>query len=370
MTVQNFDHFVDDDDFAPVELHDFDRSDMPGEPAGYTAPSEHFLDDDDYAPVPDSDRSDMPNTREPSPEPLHNVDCYNVNQEHSMLNNFAEAFRALARDGSMPVTRPLERPGRATPLPFHAADRQDAVPGRQPDWREASRKRASHAPAHRSPPLPSTPPTATPEVAMVNMGNMVNVVNVGPMSNSGFMYIPVRRMLMPAQMPSGTPTPNMDPSLTQPVPAMSNATPTTPAPEPKAEGAAAHSTSRSDIGKSNPGPARKTGKQPPAGDRNPGKPPGADRKAAACRRIYEHMLQRGMTSADGYLVADVLQEVRGLLDGAPDSRRTVENAFCSLLRAAPELFRVFRMTLQVAPRCGSYSRRGERMVRLILEKEA
>ena len=35
MTVQNFDHFVDDDDFAPVELHDFDRSDMPGEPAGY-----------------------------------------------------------------------------------------------------------------------------------------------------------------------------------------------------------------------------------------------------------------------------------------------------------------------------------------------
>jgi hypothetical protein len=110
MTVQNFDHFVDDDDFAPVELHDFDRSDMPGEPAGYAAPSEHFLDDDDYAPVPDSDRSDMPNTREPSPEPLHNVDCYNVNQGHSMLNDFAEAFRALARDGSMTVTRPLEPP--------------------------------------------------------------------------------------------------------------------------------------------------------------------------------------------------------------------------------------------------------------------
>ena len=81
------------------------------------------------------------------------------------------------------------------------------------------------------------------------------------------------------------------------------ATPTTPAPEPKAQGAAAHSISRSGTGSSTPGSTRVTGEDP-AGDQL-----SADRKATICRSVYEHMLQRGMTSEDGYLIVDVLHEV-------------------------------------------------------------
>jgi hypothetical protein len=66
---------------------------------------------------------------------------------------------------------------------------------------------------------------------------------------------------------------------------------------------------------------------------------------------------------------DVLHEVRGLMDGSRESRRTVEDTFCNILRSEPERFKIFRMNLQVS-RCASYRRRGERMVRLILEEAA
>ena len=61
-----------------------------------------------------------------------------------------------------------------------------------------------------------------------------------------------------------------------------------------------------------------------------------ERHFAEILRIYEHMLQRGMTSADGYLVADVLQEVRRRLLRA-QLLLNFNNLTRGLLRAAPEL---------------------------------
>ena len=136
------------------------------------------------------------------------------------------------------------------------------------------------------------------------MGNMVGTVNIAPMSNGGFTCFPVQPMPIPTQTPPGAPRPSKDLSLTQPVPAVLAATPTTPAPEPKAQGAAAHSISRSGTGSSTPGSTRMTGEDP-AGDQL-----SADRKATICRSVYEHMLQRGMTSEEGYLIVDVLHEVK------------------------------------------------------------
>ena len=52
------------------------------------------------------------------------------------------------------------------------------------------------------------------------------------------------------------------------------------------------------TGSSTHGSSRREGKDP-RGDRNSNQL-SADRTAAICGGVYEHMLQRGMTSADGY----------------------------------------------------------------------
>jgi hypothetical protein len=324
---------------------------------------EHFIDDDFDAPVPDFDRSDMPNTREPSPEPLHNVDYCGWSQEY-----FAEQFQAVGRE--------ISKDRSVEPLLHQPST------SRQPD-QTLRLARPDHSMGNM--------------VNMVNMVGMVNVVNIAPMSNGGLRCFPVQPMPIPTQTPPGAPTPSKDLSLTQPVPAVSDAMPTTLAPEPKAQGAGAHSTSLAQLaeqleaaaskaaclaaerdalatqlraaearctGSSTHGSSRREGKDP-TGDRN-SKQLSADRTAAVCRGVYEHMLQRGMTSADGYLVVDVLHEVRGLLDGAREGKKTVEDAFCTALRSAPEHFRIFRMNLQLS-QCSSYRRKGERMVRLILD---
>jgi hypothetical protein len=171
----------------------------------------------------------------------------------------------------------------------------------------------------------------------------------------GFMRLPVQPMPIPTQTPPGMTS--FSQAGTQ-VPAVPSAMPTTPAPEQQALDAAAYPTSI----------CAARSEEHVTGDRSVDKMP-ADQRAALCKRIYDYMIQKGMTEASGYLIADVFHEVRALVDSGPEGRRTAENSFCHLLRSAPEYFRIFRMKLQVAPRYGSFTRKGERMVSLVLEKE-
>ena len=73
------------------------------------------------SPAPDFDRSDMPNTREPSPEPLFNADYYKRTHEY-----FAEeSLRAAGRD--IPGKSPFTRRG------SNEVARKNCMPARQSD---------------------------------------------------------------------------------------------------------------------------------------------------------------------------------------------------------------------------------------------
>jgi hypothetical protein len=98
-------------------------------------------------------------------------------------------------------------------------------------------------------------------------------------------------------------------------------------------------------------------------------------KDALCKYIYDVMMAKEFTSPDGHLFVDVFAEVwKDVCDteGEREGSRVAQARFADLLRSAPQYFFLFRPSIQVAPQYGrytSFTRKGEKMVRLVLEGE-
>jgi hypothetical protein len=302
--------------------------------------------DDIYSPAPIVDRSEMPNTREPSPEPLYYAHQYKLQSEEYYSGEIQAdgpavpcfetpqrflAQGSLAALASQRLAAHMQQAG-----DLYGSDHDEHV---QATWRGPP------------PPLPSLPLPAP--AAMLPMG-------------SRFMYLPVSVPVttMPMHLPQGKSTPGNYFALPQqPNPQhVPSSTRTEPAPEPKERKAVPVAQSAS-TGKAKREEATNAKSD---GHLSVGHfdTMSADQKKAICKYIYDIMIQKEMIDPEGYLVADVFHEVWTVI-GSNDGtgRRTAASRFWNLLRSAPQHFRLFRKKLQVAPRGG------ERMVRLVLEKK-
>jgi hypothetical protein len=94
-----------------------------------------------------------------------------------------------------------------------------------------------------------------------------------------------------------------------------------------------------------------------------------EQKEAICKYIYDVMVQKEFTSPDGYLIVDVFTEVWKDVGDTAEGWRVAQHRFADLLRSAPQYFRLFRRSIRVANQCGWFARKGEKMVRLVVENE-
>jgi hypothetical protein len=95
-----------------------------------------------------------------------------------------------------------------------------------------------------------------------------------------------------------------------------------------------------------------------------------EQRVALCQYIYHLMQQKSFTSQEGYLIADVFNEVWKETSDSAEGSRVAQQRFVELLRSAPQYFKLFRRNIQVANHCGWFARKGERMVSLLdLEDE-
>lgn len=95
-----------------------------------------------------------------------------------------------------------------------------------------------------------------------------------------------------------------------------------------------------------------------------------DKKEALCKYIYVLMVEKKFTGPEGYLLVDVFSEVMKELGhegrcGGGEMRRGAEQRFSDLLTSAPTYFKIFRKSIKVANKCGWFGRKGQRMVSLV-----
>jgi hypothetical protein len=209
--------------------------------------------------------------------------------------------------------------------------------------------------------------------------NMIPMQNCGVLALGSF-PVQVTPAPLPADMPSsGLQTLGKEPSLQQPSPFGLHSRPSTPtpdeecvpAPKQKKQPATAHSM-QSDDANSDKTTSRKDVKADGVFDNL-----SADQKEALCKYIYEFMVNKEFTKSEGYLVIDIFAEVwKGIGDPAEHSWRCAQKRFADLLRSAPQYFRLYSKGIQVITQYGWCSRsgkirrrKGELMVRLVQEKK-
>merc|ERR1719163_1449047 len=95
----------------------------------------------------------------------------------------------------------------------------------------------------------------------------------------------------------------------------------------------------------------------------------SEQKQALCKYIYDFMVAKELTSQEGYLIVDVFSEVWKDMGDSAEGWRIAQHRFGALLRSSPQYFRLFRRGIRVANQCGWFARKGEKMVRLVLDKE-
>jgi hypothetical protein len=175
-------------------------------------------------------------------------------------------------------------------------------------------------------------------------------VMAGP--HSGVMPFHVQQvsMMPPAPMMSGMPTPIAEPIPQQPSAAASDAT---PEPEQPAQSKSNGRSKNRGYFKSDSGLSKMSG----------------DQKAALAKYIFDFMVKKGFTSPEGYLIVDVFSEVWKEMGDSAEGWRVAQHRFGHLLRSSPQYFRLFRRGIRVANQCGWFARKGEKMVRLVLDKE-
>jgi hypothetical protein len=268
-------------------------------------------------PLPLFDRSDMPSTRENSPEPYwNNANLYKWNDPsvQSMWNT----HRASIQDHA--ARHSLHR--RSSRDPPAMTQRQDVNPPVQ-----QQRYQTVLLVPHDQP------------VLFVRSGQDGNVML--PMNTEQAVPLAIQT----------TPTP-----VSPTVPSASM----TATPEPEQEQAAAKSNNKT----------RERGhtKTDSVFNRM-----SADQKDALCKYVYDLMVHKGFTSQEGYLIVDIFSEVWKEMwqdiDDSAEGWRAAKHRFGDLLRSSPQYFRLFRKGIRVANQCGWFARKGEKMVRLVLENE-
>jgi hypothetical protein len=296
------------------------------------------------------DRSSMPSTRENSPEPTwnHGADHYLWNQKP----------RYLAEQYQHPIPGAGTFQPSVVPQSFNTAPY--GVHNMQPQGYQLPRRSSRDPPAARQkvnpPAQPNQPVLFVPQnqqIVFIPGAPPAGVML--PLSNCGAMPYAVQTMpTQPASfMLSGMPTPNKETLPPQPTEAVTEATPTPSVREQKEQ-----------LKPSGKSKNRRNLKNESAFSKM-----SAEQKEALCKYIYEIIKSKGFTSQEGYLIVDVFSEVWKDIGDTTEGWRVAQHRFLNLLRAAPDHFRLFRRGIPVANHCGWFARKGDKMVRLVLEEE-
>jgi hypothetical protein len=318
------------------EIHNFAN-------AGYRSDAGE---DDLCSPFPCSylDRNDMPSTREPSPEPMWR-NAFHDNQ-WTEAHFVAEQFNA---HGQRPPMASRELP---------------------------AQRRSLNPPAQQ----PYTMMLLVPKPVFLPATQLA-APNANVMNHGGVPAFPLQTSTSSAaQVSRGTPVVTTEPAATQRKPPPASSMPPAQAPEQKEQKAQTASSKRVGNAKTrgndkNAGKAKSAGNPKTTGNAKSSSAINSmsdSQKEALCKFIYDVMLQKEFTSPDGYLVVDVFTEVWkdvGDTGGEREGWRVAQYRFADLLRAAPQYFRLFRRSIRVANQCGGFARKGEKMVRLVLEDE-
>jgi len=272
---------------------------------------------DDEAAYPDLSPDDMPSTREPSPEPLWRSAGQDTQQWSGNEEYFAAQQRPQRKSSRGPSG--MRRGGAAEQQPGQSYQMVYVVP-----------KHMFHQ---------------APNVMMMNQGAAMPF----PLQTQQAAF-PERFQQL------GAPMVGKEPSPAQQAPLPVSAKPAADAPEKKEQALAPKQR----------GNGRSRGHAKGSSVFNS---MSADQKTALCKYVYDIMLQKEFTSPEGYLIVDVFSEVWKDLGDSAEGWRVAQHRFADLLRSAPQYFRLFRRSIRVANQCGWFARKGEKMVRLVLEKE-
>jgi hypothetical protein len=313
------------------------------------------------------DPSDMPATREPSLEPVMRVaPHYRMDQEYLPEQRHAHGqdFRS---DPSVNPWTPAPQCG-WTDQPIAQQNQvhrgnlprmSSREPPLQRDWGTLAQ-----APQIHQPPQPhQTPVIIVPQPVFVAHPN-ANVML--PMRHGGMTPYLVDPM---NHGPSGLPIPEKELSRAQtsaiPPSAMQGARgsmPPAPDPEPNLEPAPQQESQTGVPHAKQRGKAKTRGQTK---DESVFDKLSVEQKEALCKYIYDFMVNKKLTSEDGYLVVDIFSEVWKDMDATAESWRVAQHRFGDLLSFAPQYFRLFRKSIRVANPCGWFTRKGQKMVRLV-----
>jgi hypothetical protein len=264
-----------------------------------------------------TDHSDMPSTREPSPEPYwNNANLYKWNDPS--VESLWRAHRGLNND-HVPQ-RNLPRRSSCEPV---LMQHEDVNP-------PAQRLQTVLLVPHNQP------------VLFVQSDQDGNVIL--PMTANQPVSLPLQTTPTLAAQPTPVPSSNM---IATPEPEQEQTAPTKSSPKTKDR---RHTKGDTMLNKMS-----------------------AQQKEALCKYVFDLMVQKGFTNQEGYLIVDIFSEVwKDMWEDIDDSAegwRAAKHRFGELLHSAPQYFRLFRKGIRVANQCGWFARKGEKMVRLNLDHE-
>jgi hypothetical protein len=303
------------------------------------------------------DRSDMPSTREPSPEPMmHNSNHYQWNEEY-----VAEQYQT---HGQHFPSQPSIEWNNGAPCGLNQGLVQNPAHGQQLAPRGSVQPVLQRGDMGQ--PAPAQPyqtvllvPQNQP-VIFVQRDQGANVMQgsnvMYPMNNGGVVPFPIQPVPAPSatHTPSGIPTQCNVPTQAQPKQVSSDSMPD---PEQQTQTVSANSKSGTTKNRGYLKNGMAFNKMSP------------EQKEVLCKYIYDFMVQKKFTSQEGYLIVDVFSEVWKDVGDNGEGWRVAQHRFGNLLRSAPQYFRLFRRGIRVANQCGWFARKGEKMVRLVLDKE-
>jgi hypothetical protein len=320
-----------------------------------TAGLQDFEDGAGFEPACDGpDRSSMPSTRENSPEPMwnHTANGYPWNQERGYV---AEEYQHRSMQPSM---QPSVAPAwtNAAPSGLNVAH---VAHQKQPQDRLIPMRSSRGTPAMQTTDLPAQRYQPQPVLFVPQDQPIVFLPRAPaagpimlPVNNGGGMPFAVQTMPTPSVHMPLMPTPGQAPPPAQPSPAGASSEP------------ASERDPKEQLKSSGKSKNRRYLKSDSVFNKM-----SAEQKEALCTYIYDFMKEKGFTSQEGYLIVDVFSEVWKDMGDSAEGWRVAQHRFGNLLRSAPQHFRLFRRGIRVANQCGWFARKGEKMVRLVLEKE-
>jgi hypothetical protein len=310
----------------------------------------------------------MPSTREASVDPYHMPSTREPSLEPVWKNTWTDEY--VAEQYAQPSIQQQWPHEQCAAVSSNQS--QNFVPQNQsfaPQSQMASRELVRRSSRNAIPMQPDVNPPAQPyqtvlivpqnqPVLFVRPGQNGTVVpaNGIPMNNGGVMPYPVQTMPMMQAPHMQNPSAGMPPS-------MPGAEPTTAQPSEAASDATPDPEERP-VGKHGKNKGRGYFKSDSGFNKM-----SAEQKEALCKYIFDFMVKKNFTSQEGYLIVDVFSEVWKDMGDSAEGWRVAQHRFGHLLRSSPKQFRLFRRGIRVANQCGWFARKGEKMVRLVLDKE-